>query len=75
MDELNRRGKAFVDEWCEEKHTTTRRIPNQHYLLEEKQLLQPLPNLKQRDVVDVALIEFFRRYGYQREVDKLLQKK
>ncbi|WP_026393479.1 hypothetical protein [Acetobacterium malicum] len=32
-------------------------------------------NLKQRDVVDVALIEFFRRYGYQREVDKLLQKK
>lgn len=43
MDELNRRGKAFIDEWCEEKHTTTRRIPNQHYLLEEKQLLQPLP--------------------------------
>lgn len=27
MDELNRRGKAFIDEWCEEKHTTTRRIP------------------------------------------------
>ncbi|PKM52967.1 MAG: hypothetical protein CVV00_14715, partial [Firmicutes bacterium HGW-Firmicutes-5] len=43
MDELNRRGKAFIDEWCEEKHTTTRRIPNHHYLLEEKQLLQPLP--------------------------------
>ncbi|WP_286808532.1 hypothetical protein [Acetobacterium sp. MES1] len=31
-------------------------------------------NLKQRDVIDVALIEFFKRYGYQREVDKLLGK-
>lgn len=44
MDELNHRGKKFVDEWCNEKHTTTKRIPNQHYLLEEKQLLQPLPD-------------------------------
>lgn len=43
MDELNDRGKKFIDEWCDEKHTTTQRIPNQHYLLEEKQLLQPLP--------------------------------
>ncbi|UYO62401.1 hypothetical protein LNN31_16675 [Acetobacterium wieringae] len=32
-------------------------------------------NLKQRDVVDAALIEYFKRYGYQREVDKLLQKR
>jgi hypothetical protein len=32
-------------------------------------------NLKQRDVVEGALVEYFRRYGYQREVDKLLQKK
>lgn len=31
-------------------------------------------NLKQRDVIDVALIEFFKRYGYQREADKLLGK-
>lgn len=31
-------------------------------------------NLKQRDVVEAALIEFFRRYGYQQEVDKLLQR-
>lgn len=31
--------------------------------------------LKQRDVVDAALIEYFKRYGYQREVDKLLQKR
>ncbi|MDD3050918.1 MAG: hypothetical protein PHR06_07190 [Candidatus Cloacimonetes bacterium] len=32
-------------------------------------------NLKQRDVVEGALIEYFKRYGYQREVDKLLQMK
>lgn len=32
-------------------------------------------NLKQRDVVEAALIEYFKRYGYQREVDKLLQKR
>ena len=32
-------------------------------------------NLKQRDVVETALIEYFKRYGYQREVDKLLQKR
>ncbi|MCD8300433.1 MAG: IS21 family transposase [Clostridiales bacterium] len=43
MEDLNRRGKEFVDAWCDEKHTTTQRIPNQHYLLEEKALLQPLP--------------------------------
>lgn len=48
MEELNSRGKKFVDEWCEEKHTTTKRIPNQHYLLEEKQALQPLPALHYR---------------------------
>ncbi len=43
MDELNRCGKAFVDEWCDETHSTTRRIPNQHFLQEEIQTLQPLP--------------------------------
>lgn len=48
MDELNHRGKKFVDEWCNEKHTTTRRIPNQYYLLEEKQLLQQLPKTRYR---------------------------
>ncbi|UYO63641.1 hypothetical protein LNN31_04200 [Acetobacterium wieringae] len=32
-------------------------------------------NLKQREVVEGALIEYFKRYGYQREVDKLLQKR
>lgn len=43
MDELNHRAKLFVDEWCNEIHTTTKRIPNQHYLLEELATLQPLP--------------------------------
>ncbi len=43
MEELNSRGKDFVNSWCDEKHSTTKRIPNQHYLLEEKDLLQPLP--------------------------------
>lgn len=48
MEELNRRGKEFVNEWCDEVHTTTRRIPNQHYLLEEKQALLPLPEKRMR---------------------------
>ena len=43
MEELNRRGKEFVNEWCGEVHGTTKRIPNQHYLLEEKGALLPLP--------------------------------
>lgn len=43
MEELNRRGKDFVNEWCDEKHGTTKRIPNRHYLLEEKAVLLPLP--------------------------------
>lgn len=48
MEELNRRGKRFVSEWCDETHSTTKRIPNQHYLLEEKQALQPLPKRRIR---------------------------
>ena len=43
MEELNRRGKEFVNAWCDEVHGTTKRIPNQHYLLEEKDVLLPLP--------------------------------
>ena len=43
MEDLNSRGKEFVNEWCNEIHGTTKRIPNQHYLLEEKATLQPLP--------------------------------
>lgn len=48
MEELNQRGKKFIDEWCDEKHTTTKRIPNQHYLLEEQQALLPLPLTRYR---------------------------
>ena len=43
MENLNRRAKEFVDEWCNETHTTTKRIPNLHYLQDEKHMLQPLP--------------------------------
>lgn len=57
MEELNQRGKEFVNEWCDEVHTTTKRIPNQHYLLEEKAMLMPLPekhyytsNLQERKI-------------------------
>ena len=48
MEELNRRGKEFINEWCNDKHSTTQRIPNEHYLLEEKQMLQPLPKGRYR---------------------------
>lgn len=43
MEDLNQRGKKFVENWCDEEHGTTKRIPNQHYLLEEQQTLGPLP--------------------------------
>ncbi len=46
MEELNRRGKEFVNGWCDEVHGTTKRIPNQHYLLEEKATLLPLPKTR-----------------------------
>lgn len=48
MEDLNRRLKKKIDEWCNEKHTTTKRIPNQHYLLEEKAALLPLPKNRYR---------------------------
>lgn len=48
MEELNRRGKEFIDKWCDETHGTTRRIPNQHYLLEEKDTLLKLPKKRYR---------------------------
>ena len=48
MEELNQRGKEFVNRWCDEIHSTTQRIPNMHYLLEEKAALQPLPKKRFR---------------------------
>ena len=44
MEDLNRRGKEFINEWCDQVHTTTKRIPNRHYLQEEKAALLPLPD-------------------------------
>lgn len=44
MEELNQRGKAFIDEWCDTKHTTTGMVPNVYYINEELPLLQPLPD-------------------------------
>lgn len=43
MADLNRKGKEFVNEWCNEVHTTTKRIPNEFYEKEEKKALLPLP--------------------------------
>lgn len=48
MEELNKRGKKFIDEWCDEKHTTTGRIPNLHYQQEEKEKLRPCPQSRYR---------------------------
>ena len=48
MEDLNRRVKQQVDGWCDQKHTTTKRIPNQHYLLEEQAVLLPLPKSRYR---------------------------
>lgn len=63
MEELNTRGKQFIYDWCNEKHTTTQRIPNQHYLIEEKSTLSTLPkkhyyinDLKKRKVSNDSLV-------------------
>ena len=46
MEQLNRLGKEFINDWCKEIHGTTKRIPNEFYDLEERQALQPLPSEK-----------------------------
>ena len=43
MEDLNRRGKDFISEWNNEKHTTTKRIPSEYFIQEELALLLPLP--------------------------------
>ncbi|MCQ2510878.1 MAG: IS21 family transposase [Lachnospiraceae bacterium] len=48
MEELNKCGKKFVKEWCDEKHTTTKRVPNLHYEQEERAALLPLPEKRYR---------------------------
>lgn len=48
MEELNRRGKEFISKWNSQVHGTTKRIPDEHYVLEEKQTLQKLPETRFR---------------------------
>ena len=72
MEELNRRGKKFVNEWCDEVHGTTKRIPNQHYLIEEKAVLLPLPKtryrtkrLQKRKLTDQPSVTQEKAFPYQ----------
>jgi len=44
MEHLNREAKKFMDQWCDEVHGTTKRVPNLHYEQEEKTVLLPLPS-------------------------------
>ena len=62
-EDLNRRGKEFIRNWGDEVHGTTKRIPNIHYLEEEKDMLLSLPdkhyrkkNLQKRIVSNDSLI-------------------
>lgn len=48
MEDLTKRGKEFIAEWCNKKHSTTKRVPNLYYEQEEKALLQPLPQTRYR---------------------------
>lgn len=43
MTDLNIQGKAFIDDWNSQMHTTTKRIPQEHYETEEIHSLQELP--------------------------------
>jgi hypothetical protein len=71
MEELNRRGKSFIHDWNQVKHTTTKRIPNKFYETEEKQVLRPLPSkhfriksLKNRIISNDSLISIeANKYG------------
>lgn len=63
MEELNHKGKEFIHEWNKDKHTTTQRIPDEFYEMEEKQALLPLPEkhfrtkqLKHRIISNDSLI-------------------
>lgn len=48
MEDLNRRGKNFINDWNNEKHTTTQRVPTEFFENEEIQSLLPLPNKRFR---------------------------
>ncbi|MCR5020001.1 MAG: hypothetical protein K6B18_03275 [Ruminococcus sp.] len=46
MEELNSAAKSFIEEWNNQVHTTTKRIPNEFYRQEEKNLLRALPEIR-----------------------------
>lgn len=46
MEELNKRGKAFIREWNSIMNTTTRRVPDEFFKNEEIKTLLPLPQSK-----------------------------
>lgn len=48
MEDLNRRAKNFINEWNNEKHTTTKRVPTEFFENEEVDVLLPLPNKRFR---------------------------
>ena len=48
MEALNLAGKAFINAWNHETHSTTRRIPDEYFETEEKHTLLPLPTKRLR---------------------------
>jgi len=48
MNELNQRGKEFINDWNKVIHTTTKRIPDEYFEVEEVKALLPLPNKRFR---------------------------
>lgn len=48
MEDLNRRGKDFINEWNNEKHSTTKRVPTEFFENEEIKALLPLPAKRYR---------------------------
>lgn len=46
MEVLNTEGKSFITKWNNESHGTTKRIPYEHYLQEEADVLLTLPKRK-----------------------------
>lgn len=43
MEALNHEGKKFINAWNQKTHSTTRRVPNEYFEAEEKNVLLPLP--------------------------------
>ncbi len=48
MEDLNTKGKEFMNRWNSKMHTTTRRVPNEFFENEEIKSLLPLPSTRFR---------------------------